>query len=239
MVCDGAKVASLREKHLMTQERLAALAKVDRRTIQRMEAGEAVSIETLHQVAAPLAVTAFDLLVDPTAPLAGTTDGPGILLKPERSGLRLVELITEADEIDFGATFEPWPQQLETVKPFLTLLEELHPRSFENAFEYDRALLNSAARQLEAAAEVNAGLAQLPMLKPEGLHLLSGQYTRWGKRARIDGDTGQWYTHVNQREEILTVAALRIAPISMMSIRIPLRGKPAPTQTEEDTDIPF
>ena len=64
MICDGDKVTSLRKTRMMTQEKLAAMANVDRRTVQRIEAGEPVALETLHQVAAPLGVTAFELRLD-------------------------------------------------------------------------------------------------------------------------------------------------------------------------------
>ena len=68
MICDGAKVTSLRRTQMMTQEKLAAMANVDRRTVQRIEAGEPVALETVHQVAAPLGVTAFELRLDPDEP---------------------------------------------------------------------------------------------------------------------------------------------------------------------------
>jgi hypothetical protein len=84
---------------------------------------------------------------------------------------------------------------------------------------------------MEAAAQVNGGVEQLAKLKPEGLHVLFGQYTRWGKRVRWDEDEGCWFTHAKQREEILKVAAIRIAPVSTISVRIPLQGKPVSIQT--------
>jgi transcriptional regulator with XRE-family HTH domain len=239
MICDGTKVVALRAMHFFTQEQLAAKAKVDRRTIQRLEAGEPVSLETLHQVAAPLQTAVHELLCDQDEP----ADGAGIVLKPERSGLRLVEAICEAHRLDFGAAFEPWPEQVEAVGPFLGFLEQLNPFTFDNYLEYDRSLCQASGRMM-AAAKVNAGIERLASLRPSGLHVLFGQYNVMDLRWRV-AEEGCWTTGRNQREEVLTVAVLRIAPVSTINLRIPIRGKPVPplpapvANDLEYKDIPF
>jgi transcriptional regulator with XRE-family HTH domain len=240
MICDGAKMVSLREKlAFMTQEKLADLAKVDRRTVQRMEAGESVSGESVNQVAAQLGVTSSELLRKSDEHYDDTVEAAGILLKSESSGIRLVRAIITADELDFGVAFEPWPGQVEVVRPLLRFLEELHPHTFQSIYEYDRDLQRSAARQIEAAAKANAGLAELAKLKPEGLHILSGQYTRWGQRWHWDNDEGCWSVHLKQRDEVLTVMALRIAPVSTTGLRIPLLGERPPLPSLDDDEVPF
>lgn len=229
-MCDGAKVTSLRKAQMLTQEKLAAMANIDRRTVQRIEAGEPVALETLHQVAAPLGVTAFELWLDPVDEASGEVvdANGGIHLKPEQSGIRLVETIVSADKIDFEAAFEPWPSQIEVAGPLLRFLEELHIHTFEHIREYDFSLQTSAVACMEAAAKVNAGIGALAGIKPEGLHVLFGQYTVMGKRLRWDNEMDHWYTRTNQSEEVLTVAALRLAPVSKISLRVPIRGKPVP-----------
>jgi transcriptional regulator with XRE-family HTH domain len=104
MICDGTKVAFLREKRLLTQFELATKSRVDPRTVQRMEAGKSVSGDTLKNVAAELGVLHHDLLRDSVAIDEGVVDWTGILLKPERSGRRLVEAILAADHLDSA-----WP----------------------------------------------------------------------------------------------------------------------------------
>jgi transcriptional regulator with XRE-family HTH domain len=223
----------------MTQEQLAASARLDRRTIQRLEKGQPASTETLHQVAASLGVVAAELCLEPNQ----TEETPGIILKPEVSGRRLVEAIVQADQIDFGIAFEPWPRQLAIVRPLLRFLEELHPLTFEQVGDYDHSLGNSAAARLEAAAKVNEDLAQLRELQPEGLHPLFGQYSIMGKRVRWDPDEGCWYTSLKQREEVLTVSALRLAPMSVSSLRVPIQGKPVSPEplnsSWDELDTPF
>jgi hypothetical protein len=134
--------------------------------------------------------------------------------------------------------FEPWPKQVEVVQPLLKLLEGLHPLTFTSIYDYDGSVETSAARRLEVAAQVNEGIARLVDLQPEGLHVLFGQYTRWEKRWRWDNDEMCWSTSNRQREEVLTVTALRIAPLSTMSLRIPIQGKPVPTGPSWDTPAP-
>lgn len=234
MICDGAKVTSLRKARIMTQEKLAAMANVDRRTVQRIEAGEPVALETIHQVAAPLGVTAFELRLD-SVDEASTeaADGGGIHLKAERSGIRLVEAIVNADEIDFAAAFEPWPEQIEAAGSLLRLLEDLFPRTHGHINDYDTSLASSAAARMEAAAKVNAGLRALAGLQPEGLHVLFGQYSVVGHRWNWDHELDAWSSSTRRSGEVLTVAALRMAPVSKTSLRVPIRGKPVPP-TETD-----
>lgn len=242
MFCDGAKVAALRAGCMMSQEKLAAMAKVDRRTVQRMEAGKPVALETVNQVAAPLGVTAFELRrLDLEESTDDVADGnAGIHLKPERSGVRLIEAIVNADKIDFEAAFEPWPEQIETAGPLLRLLEDLHPHTFENYHEYNHSLANSAVARMEAAAKVNAGIGRLASLKPEGLHVLFGQYTVMGQPWHWDDEVAAWCTHRNESEEVLTVAALRLVSVSKTNLWIPLRGKPVPPARDEalTTNLP-
>jgi len=207
IIPNGQRIATLRAERVMTQEQLAAVARVDRRTIQRLENGQPVSTETLHQVAAPLGVLAADLLLEPSE----AEETAGIILKPEVSGLRLVEEIVKASHFDIGIAFEPWPAQLVVVKPLLQFLEGLNPYGLSGNANYDYSLQTTAVARLEAAAKVNEGLAQIRELQPEGLHLLFGLYN-------IMGDGGG--------EEISMVAVLRIAQASVTTLRIRIRDIP-------------
>ena len=45
-----------------------------------------------------------------------------------------------------------------------------------------------------------------------------------------------WYTNSRRREEVLTVAALRVAPMSTTTLRIPIRGKPVPSAADDDLE---
>ena len=62
MSMNKSKVAEIRKQKSLTQENLAEKAYVTVRTIQRMEAGEEVSSETLKSVSNALDVTVNELL---------------------------------------------------------------------------------------------------------------------------------------------------------------------------------
>jgi transcriptional regulator with XRE-family HTH domain len=228
MICDGTKVASLREKLCLTQEKLAAQSNVDPQTIQRMEAGEAVRVETLNSVAAPLGVTGPDLLrSSDDASHEGPADGSGILLKPERSGQRLVAAVLRADHLVLGAVFEPWPEQMRVVQPLLAALERLHPPTFFRPSDFEWRILVDTTRQMEEAAQMNDYLVQLGELKPEGLHVLTGQCTVRGQRTHRHTQKDYWFKNPDDpRDEVLRMTVVRIAPVSTKSLRIPLPSIP-------------
>jgi hypothetical protein len=174
-------------------------------------------------------------------PVAHPLEG-GIILKPTTSGRMLVEQIIAADQIDFGISFEPWPEQTAVVIPLLRRLEELHPHTFSSPFEYDWNIQNSVASRLEASNTINTELMRLPELKPEGLHILFGLYSVLGLKWRIDSEEGRWYTGTGQQNEVLQVAALRIAPISIRQHWISVKGgKPLEVTAngQYDGEIPF
>ncbi len=234
MIPDGGKIASLRNGKAITQEKLAAMSNVTPRTIQRLEASSPGQAETINQVAASLEVMPTDIIRD-----ADTEDTPqhgdGVILKPNASGLYLMEQITASERIDFDVAFEPWPEQTTIAMPFLRRLEELHPHTFGQWMEYDWALKNSAAARVTAAAALNVDLARLAELKPEGLHVLFGRYAVLGPRWR-QAEEGNWYTRVGQADEILQVAALRITPIAVRQRWIPIQGKPITSVISPDNN---
>lgn len=227
MIPDGGKIASLRNGKAITQEKLAALSNVTPRTIQRLEAGSPAQAETINQVAASLEVMPTDIVRDPDFENLPQHGDGGIILKPNASGLYLVEQITASDRIDFGVAFEPWPEQTAIAMPFLRQLEELHPHTFAQWMEYDWSLQNSTFARVAAAAALNVDLARLAELKPEGLHVLFGRYAVLGPRWR-QAEEGNWYTRVGQAEEILQVAALRITPVSVRQHWLPIQAEDIP-----------
>jgi transcriptional regulator with XRE-family HTH domain len=240
MTPDPIKIVTLRMQKGYTQEKLAAMAKVTPRTIQRLEAGSPAQIETFNQVAAPLGVIAAEIMRDP-APEDIPDGDDGIILKPATSGLQLVQQILAAEKIDVGIGFEPWPEQTSIVMPLLRRIEELHPHTFERPGEYDWSLKSSTASQVEAASQLNADVRRLAELKPEGLHLVSGQYAIMGKAWRHDFEESCWSTGMRQAEEVLQVVAMRIVPITSRQVWIPIIGRQpkAVDWSDDDAEVPF
>lgn len=235
MPIDRVRFIALRQHRGMTQDKLAHEARLSIRTVQRIEAGEPAGLETLNQLAACLGVVTAELLAD-TPAQAGAE--PGIVLKPEWSGMRLVERVVAADRLDFGVAFEPRRSSAETALNLLRRLEDLNCYTYGHARDYDWDLVNRAAARVAAAADLNETMDLLADVKPEGLRLLTGQYSVSGKRLRWDNDAGFWFTTARQPEEALSVVALRIAPATMPSLRIPLPGEPVAEDAGADA-CPF
>src|SRR5947207_10000406 len=59
--CNGTRVRQLRIQQSMTQEKLAAMSKVNHRTIQRAEDSASLQLDTLASLAASLGVTVGEL----------------------------------------------------------------------------------------------------------------------------------------------------------------------------------
>jgi transcriptional regulator with XRE-family HTH domain len=239
---NGPKIADLRKRNVLTQEALAQKSNLDVRTIQRLEHGEPASAESLRFVAAVFGERAEALIIEggPDRDPDDSGFDSGLNLKPETSGLRLVDWIVAADKLDFGIAFEPRKSQAEPAIRLIKWLESLNCYSYENVSDYDPELRNSAAQKIEAAAHLNDEMDLLATVKPEGLRLLTGQYTVRGKRWRWDNEMSCWYTTDKQREELLRVVAVRIVPISVGNLRIQLIAGESefPPQTS-DMDIPW
>jgi transcriptional regulator with XRE-family HTH domain len=231
MRADGPRIAALRQRRGMTQDKLAHEAGLSLRTVQRIEAGRPAALETLNQIAPCLGVVAADIMAGPRVT---ADEEPGILLKPERSGMRLVERIVAADRLDFGVAFEPRRKSVEAALPLLRRLEELNPYSHGHIRDYDWEVVDTAAARVAAAADLNEAMDALAAVRPEGLRLFTGQYGVMGRKLRWDNEEGHWYTGTRQREEPLSVVAVRVAPASMPSLRIPLLGEPAPEHADAD-----
>ncbi|WP_328544563.1 helix-turn-helix transcriptional regulator [Streptomyces europaeiscabiei] len=71
----GDRVRAERLHQNLTQEKLYLAARVDRVTLQRVEAGEDVRLSTLLKIARALGVPLADLLVDGPAAATGDVDG--------------------------------------------------------------------------------------------------------------------------------------------------------------------
>lgn len=71
----GDRVRAERLRQNLTQEKLYLAARVDRFTLQRVEAGEDVRLSTLLKIARALGVPLAELVVDGPAAATGDVDG--------------------------------------------------------------------------------------------------------------------------------------------------------------------
>lgn len=145
MRANAPRVTTLRRHRGMTQEELALKTGLAMSTVQRSEAGQLAALEALNQIAPCLGMVAADLVV---APPAWADAGPGILLKPERSGIRLVERALAANRFDLQDNIELRRGSPEAALALPRRLEELNLYSRGHARDYDGDLANRAAARV-------------------------------------------------------------------------------------------
>src|SRR4029077_5688220 len=95
--CNGARVRQLRVQQSMAQEKLAAMCKVNNRTVHAAERSESLQLDTLASLAATLGVTVGELTLTDGDP--NQTDHPetsesnAVVLRRITSGKTLIDLI--------------------------------------------------------------------------------------------------------------------------------------------------
>src|SRR5262245_52885436 len=114
--CRGATVTDLRMQHGMTQEKLAAMSKVNIRTIQRAERSEHLQLETVASIAAALKVTVSALTapgVDDAGSTARTEENGNehgnnaVVLRPVTSGKALLDMLHDSFTGRLSCEVEP------------------------------------------------------------------------------------------------------------------------------------
>lgn len=120
---DPLTLKQLREGRGMTQEKLALLSKVSERTVQRAEAGQAMSLETLNEFAAALEVplSHFARGSDPTSP------DKMIPLRRVVSARLLLDDLGRAGVVSFDCKFDPGPDELRDVLNLIGAIEARLP----------------------------------------------------------------------------------------------------------------
>ncbi|MGM4911021.1 helix-turn-helix domain-containing protein [Rhizobium sp. 768_B6_N1_8] len=119
MAIDGEKLRKLRTAKGWSQEKLATMSSVDRRTIQRAESGAPVALETLAFIAEAIEVP-------PTTLRAAQLEifepkerkWNDIVLPPAKSGRRIIEALMGSFEAQISFDVEP---VFENVKPLAEL----------------------------------------------------------------------------------------------------------------------
>lgn len=174
------KLKEARERRAMTQEKVAADARVDVRTVQRAEAGADLRQDTVADIAAALGVP-HESLVDvqgtaaPEVPVIGDTFGPGLVLRRATKGRQVIELLEMSELAKLECDADPTEKTLEVLKSAIRLIEGMIPDPWS---ESARGALSfvSLVDRIERIAEVNKVLEEL---EREGLALHYGQM--WGR----------------------------------------------------------
>lgn len=188
MALDGEKVKQLRLAKGLSQERLALLCNVNKRTVQRAETGAPVALETAAFIAEALNVPALSLRAlqqiqtNPAQRVTGE-----VILVPVNSGRRIVDAIRLSFETKLTFEVEPRTDNVNLLGRIAELLEPMVPNIWaEPQNEYSSTYAEVIRRQ----ADVNE---ILPALAAIGINVFVGAYTASRQHPLYDMDEGHKY----------------------------------------------
>ncbi|WP_370226249.1 helix-turn-helix domain-containing protein [Pararhodobacter marinus] len=171
MALDGNRLRKLRTSKGMSQEKLAILANVNKRTIQRAEKGDRIALETAAFIAEALGVSA--------ASLRGTQvelferdakEWNEVVLIPVNSGRRVIDALRFSFEAEISFDVEPTNDNIEPLAQVSAILEPFKPDPWATPIE---AYAPAQAEVMKKQAELNA---LLPVLSEMGINIFFGTY---------------------------------------------------------------
>lgn len=244
---NGAKIRELREAAGMTQDKLAAMSRVDRRTVQRAEQGTRLQMETLSSLAAALGVLVANIIVNGVR--HEDIDDLGakslVVLNRIRSGMMLMNIVRDSYEGTISCEAEPTSENIEALSAVITKLESLMPQPWERPHQ---RLSFPLSERLKAAVEVGE---QLRQLEGWGIAFYAGTYTARTQVPTWDGDHGEMFISSRTPYELVTICRVIVAHsgqgdrITTKANDIFVPTKPlsdTPTENDKkplDDEIPF
>jgi transcriptional regulator with XRE-family HTH domain len=242
--CYGEIVTRLRTQQGMTQEKLAAMSRVNIRTIQRAERGEYLQLETVASIAAALKVTVPELSVseDSVGPAQIEEEGDeresnAVVLRPVTSGKILLEIAYDSFSGKLYCEVEPTQDNVEPLTAMIEEIEGLIPNPWD-----DPAPGLSLSERLRRSVTLTAKLAALERFE---VAVFAGTYTARAQIPRYDTDEGHMYIRDRFPFEPVTICRVTLAPRKNERVVIKVTDKwvePAPGKADSDDeadDIPF
>lgn len=243
----GAKIRELRESAGMTQEKLALMSRVDRRTVQRAEQGTKLQMETLSSLAAALNVPVSQIIV--TGMLSEEIDELKskslVVLNRIESGIALLNIVRDSYEGTITCEADPNPKNIEALTAIVTKLEELMPQPWSQPHNRIQFPLSERLRTAVAIGE------HLRQLEAQGVGFYAGTYTARTQVPAHDYDSGEMYITDRFPYELVTMCRVIVAPLSQgdrittkaNDIFVPPKPVGSPddgaAQTNGSDDIPF
>ena len=231
----------------MTQEKLAIMSKVDRRTVQRAEQGTRLQMETLASLAAALNVPVAQIVVAAT-PADEVVDELQskslVVLNRIQSGMTLLNIVRDSYEGSISCEADPTPENIEALTAVVSKLEELMPQPWAPP---QVQLTLALSERLRAAVSIGEQLRQLEAL---GVAFFAGTYTARTQVPRYDDEMGNMYITDRTPYELVTICRVIVAPLSQGD-RLTIKAKdiyvpPKPVAVEAEAeptkgsdDIPF
>lgn len=226
----------------MTQEKLAAMSKVNRRTVQRAERCESLQLDTLASLAATLSVTVGELSLADGGPdredQTETGESNAVVLRRITSGKVLIDLVCDAFSGKLYCGAEPTEENIDALTDMVERIEKLIANPWESPMEAESITL---AQRLREAVAITARLAELEKF---GIAVFAGTYTARAQVPRFDMDEGHMYTNKNQRFEPVTVCRISINPVGLERVTVKVADEwqdpaPSPPPPIDDDEIHF
>ena len=124
MALDGKKLRNIRLANGFSQEKLAAMCNVDKRTIQRAESGVPIALETAAFIAEAVSVSASTLwAVTLEQPEVAKKSWNDVILVPVNSGRRIVEILRSSFEAKITFDVEPSRENIGPLAQIAGLIE--------------------------------------------------------------------------------------------------------------------
>ena len=234
MLVDGTKLKSARDRRALTQEALAHQARVNVRTIQRAECGDAIRHETLADIAAVLGVPPFGLIRSEAANDVENEPGSEAsqtqVLKRVEKAESAISLLERAIMSVLDCIAEPTAENMPVLRSVIETLESLLRNPWEAE---DRPPLRfpSLISKLDTIISLNAALQEL---ERSGLALYSAASSEFVKVPR---KTEEGYMGVYGGQSVELVIAARFVISNYDGERLRLSADVVwPLELE---DIPF
>ena len=247
MKCNVITLKAARGRRALTQEMLAAQARIDVRTVQRAEAGEPLRQETIADLAAVLGVPSSALVVldgseehaNGDAPTLGQVWGAGQILKQVRSGRDVIATLEESELVKLECDVDPTEANFEALKDAVEFTESLivDPWTWDDppCLTFSRLV-----HRLEAIANMNG---HLTALEGQGLAMFSGSTI---ERAVMPRCNAEGEVYVRDGQQPISVRATRLVIAEYASERVtvqkatkwPVEIEAAPA-LDPDDDVPF
>jgi len=246
---NGEKIRQLRAVAGMTQEKLALMSRIDRRTVQRAEQGTRLQMETLSSLAAALNVPVSQIIAAdaPRDDVDDLTSKSLVVLNRVVSGISLLNIIRDSYDGKITCEADPTPDNIEALTGVIGKLEELSPDPWRRSGEEPSLSLSDRLRAAVTMGE------QLKQLEIQGVGFFAGTYTVRTQIPRPDYETGEMYVTSRTPYELVSFFVVVVAPLTsgdrltVKASNVYVPPKPTPSEaptfegppTVSSEEIPF
>ena len=196
MSIDGQKLRRLREAKGFTQEKLAALCNLTKRTIQRAEAGTPVALETVSFIADALDARPDEFRAAPKKENEPKPEDPDdVVLVRTASGRKVISTILRCFDVSISYDVEPTKENIEALSALSERLKSAYCDPHRPPLELPTL---SDVEVLRLQADLNEDLQTLP---PMGFHIYMATYMAYRVIPYCDPYEENMMTKQNQPKE--------------------------------------